>query len=279
MKFSIITTTYNCISVFDHTAEGVFKQTHNDWEWLIADDCSSDGTLKRLEELAASDNRIKLFKSSKNWGGPAKGRNLGLQHAVGDIFEFLDADDIWMPEKLALQQELLVQNPDVDIVHSDAYVVQGQTWINRSAIRPSLSKMIIKALFGKSSILIFNLVNINTAVIRANNHIRFVEEKKFIGLEDWLFWIQAHQLGFKFLKMPSATIYYRKSSASLYASNPSIRLKNIPDLLDFACLKYGASRKMTVVSKSFNYLRTYMKQAEAIVFKAIMKTLKSIKVF
>ncbi len=69
MKFSIITTTYNCVNVFDHTAESVFKQTHEDWEWLIADDCSTDGTLNRLEELAASDSRIKLFKSSRNWGG------------------------------------------------------------------------------------------------------------------------------------------------------------------------------------------------------------------
>ncbi len=172
---------------------------------------------------------------------------------------------------MALQHEILELNPDVDIVHSDAYLVLGQTRINRSAIRPTLSKVVIKCLFGERSMLFFNHVNINTAVIRTKSEMRFVEEKKFIGLEDWLFWILARQLGYKFLKMPSATIYYRQSSTSLYASNPSIRMKNIPDLLDFASANYGSDRKMTMVSKVVNYIRIYLNQAKAAAVKAIMK--------
>jgi teichuronic acid biosynthesis glycosyltransferase TuaG len=80
----------------------VIAQTFRDWELLVVDDCSPDGTLAAAQEAAAGDARVIPFQSPAN-GGPAAARNRGLERACGRYIAFLDCDDWWLPEKLERQ--------------------------------------------------------------------------------------------------------------------------------------------------------------------------------
>jgi len=99
---SIITPAWNAAAFIAETVGSVQAQTIADWEMLIADDCSTDATIAVVERLAAADPRIRLIRRSTN-GGPGLTRQSALDHAVGRFVAFLDADDLWLPNKLARQ--------------------------------------------------------------------------------------------------------------------------------------------------------------------------------
>lgn len=101
-KVSIITPSWNCEKYVSETIRSVQAQTYKNWEMLITDDCSTDESVKIIEEFAAKDSRIKLLHLKKN-GGAAKARNNSLKHAEGRFVAYLDADDIWKPDKLEKQ--------------------------------------------------------------------------------------------------------------------------------------------------------------------------------
>lgn len=82
--------------------ESVRAQSWPHWELLIVDDRSSDGSLELARRHAAEDARIFVLALERH-GGPARARNLGIAHARGRWIAFLDADDLWMPDKLERQ--------------------------------------------------------------------------------------------------------------------------------------------------------------------------------
>src|SRR5258706_15644915 len=99
---SIVTPAFRAEAYIADTIQSVVRQTWTNWELLIVDDCSPDGTCALVESLAAVDSRIKLIRQEKN-GGPAAARNKGLELARGRWIAFLDSDDMWLPEKLERQ--------------------------------------------------------------------------------------------------------------------------------------------------------------------------------
>jgi len=99
---SIITPTYNCGKFIQRTIESVQKQTYQNWEMLIVDDCSTDQTKEVVEKLAAEDPRISYVCLEQN-SGAAVARTKAMELAKGSYMAFLDSDDIWKPEKLERQ--------------------------------------------------------------------------------------------------------------------------------------------------------------------------------
>lgn len=106
---SIITPSYNCKQVFKATFESVLSQTYQDLEWVIVDDCSTDGSFEYIKELAKDDKRIVVLQTPKN-GGSAVARNIGLKHATGRYITFLDSDDLLDPNYLECQLEFIKDN-------------------------------------------------------------------------------------------------------------------------------------------------------------------------
>lgn len=110
-------TLVSCIvPVFDgerylrETLDSIFAQSHRPIEVIVADDGSTDGTV----EVVRGDDRPIVYTHQPN-AGPAAARNLGLRAARGDLVAFLDADDLWHPEKLALQTAHLGARPELDL--------------------------------------------------------------------------------------------------------------------------------------------------------------------
>lgn len=102
-KISIVVPVYCAKRFLRETVASVQAQTYQDWELLLVDDCSADGSYELSLELAQKDARIKPIQQTQNMGA-AKARNRGLEEAQGRYLCFLDADDIW--ERSKLEKEL-----------------------------------------------------------------------------------------------------------------------------------------------------------------------------
>ena len=111
---SVIIPAYNAEKTILATLESVQKQTLLDIELIVIDDGSTDRTVDLANTL--QDSRLKVF-SYQN-GGVSVARNRGIQHAIGDFISFIDADDLWMPDKLQLQLEALQRNSEAGVAYS-----------------------------------------------------------------------------------------------------------------------------------------------------------------
>lgn len=104
---SIVMPMYNTAEYVGASIRAVLAQTYTNWELLIVDDCSTDGSLEAA--AAFSDDRIRLLQNPHN-SGAAVSRNLALREARGRWIAFLDSDDLWMPEKLEKQIRFMETN-------------------------------------------------------------------------------------------------------------------------------------------------------------------------
>ena len=110
---SVIIPTYNCDRYIVRAIESVLMQNDCSFEILVIDDGSTDSTEK---VLAPYRDRIRYIKQKNQ--GVAAARNNGIAQAKADLIAFLDADDYFCPGKLAKQSEILIQRPDLGMVHS-----------------------------------------------------------------------------------------------------------------------------------------------------------------
>jgi teichuronic acid biosynthesis glycosyltransferase TuaG len=99
---SVIMPVFNAREWLPRAIATVQAQTYSNWELIIADDASTDGSRELIEEMASTDARIRMISLGRNVGA-ASARNAGLGVARGALIGFLDADDYWHPRKLALQ--------------------------------------------------------------------------------------------------------------------------------------------------------------------------------
>lgn len=104
---SIIMPNYNSRKYLEATVESVVAQTYGNWELIIVDDCSTDGSLDLLTRF--NDERIRIFKNETN-SGAACSRNRAIDEAKGEWIAFLDSDDLWERDKLSHHISFMVNN-------------------------------------------------------------------------------------------------------------------------------------------------------------------------
>jgi glycosyltransferase involved in cell wall biosynthesis len=120
-RVSVIVPAHDSAAWIDETLASVAAQTYGDWELIVADDASSDDTAERASRHPAG---ARVVGSERNLG-PAGARNLALEHALGELVAFLDADDLWLPGYLESQvarfdAEAARPGPPVGLVACDA---------------------------------------------------------------------------------------------------------------------------------------------------------------
>lgn len=118
---SIITPVYNAARWLPQTLASVQAQSFTNWEHILVDDGSSDGSIALIEAAARSDSRIHLMRTPRN-SGPSLARNLAIQAARGRYIAFLDADDLWLPEKLARSVEWMERHGYTFIYHDYRHI-------------------------------------------------------------------------------------------------------------------------------------------------------------
>ena len=108
-KVSVIMPCYNCEKYVEESILSVLRQTHLNLELLICDDGSTDRSLEIIENYLSKDSRIKVFSNVYSKGAPGA-RNTCLDHVSGDFVSFLDADDLWMEDKLERHLNFMLEN-------------------------------------------------------------------------------------------------------------------------------------------------------------------------
>ena len=114
---SIVIPAYNAEKNILETLSSVQNQTFSDWEAIVSDDGSTDRTIEIVKGM--NDPRIQVFAYPN--AGVAVARNRGLIKATGDYIAFLDADDLWTPDKLELQLKALQDHPEAGVAYSWNY--------------------------------------------------------------------------------------------------------------------------------------------------------------
>ncbi len=113
-SISVIVPAYNAERTILETVNSVLQQTFTDFELIVIDDGSTDQSAQLLQAIA--DPRLKVFSYPN--GGASVARNRGMEHATGEYFSFLDADDLWTSDKLQLQLDALQAHAEAGVAYS-----------------------------------------------------------------------------------------------------------------------------------------------------------------
>ena len=114
MNISVIIPVFNGEATIKETINSILNQTFQDIEIIIINDGSTDATLETIKEI--SNSRIKIFSYPN--AGLSASRNRGISQAKGEYISFIDADDLWTPDKLELQWQALQDNPQAAVAYS-----------------------------------------------------------------------------------------------------------------------------------------------------------------
>ena len=110
-KVSVVMATYNRADIVPRAIESILNQTFKDFEFIIVNDGSTDGTQTVLETYVQKDTRVKIVVQKNE--GPARARNHGVQHAKGKYIAFMDDDDLSLPARLGEQYKLLEEQTGI----------------------------------------------------------------------------------------------------------------------------------------------------------------------
>ncbi|MBT0956541.1 glycosyltransferase [Alphaproteobacteria bacterium KMM 3653] len=146
---SIIVPAFNVEKTLAQTLEALQAQTYAAFEIIIVDDGSTDGTLQ-IAEGFAKDSRIRIVQQANR--GLAGARNTGIHAARGDVIGFCDADDIWVPKKLARHVAHLEANPKVGVSFSGSALTDDDGVLTGQAQRPQLRNIAAANIFKRNPV-------------------------------------------------------------------------------------------------------------------------------
>jgi glycosyltransferase involved in cell wall biosynthesis len=116
-QISVVMPVHNALPHLDAAVRSILDQTHANFEFVIFDDASTDGSAKRLREWAARDSRIRLLEGQENLG-PVGSSSLVVERAKAPLIARMDADDVCDPDRLRQQVQVLGDHPDAGVVAS-----------------------------------------------------------------------------------------------------------------------------------------------------------------
>jgi glycosyltransferase involved in cell wall biosynthesis len=238
-KVAVIIPTYNRAADLRRALRSVLGQTLSDFECIVVDNHSTDDTDAAVAEFA--DPRVRLLKIHNN-GSVAASRNLGLQQADSDLVAFLDSDDWWMPEKLALSVRAL--DAGADLVYHDLYLVGGE---NDRRWRRSPTRVLHAPVF-EDLLSEGNGINLSSVVVRRRLLLEaggFSEDSAIIAAEDFDAWLRVARRSDGFTRIPRTLGFYLVAPGSL--SSPARTLSVLDEIERRYFAELAAIRERRVV--------------------------------
>ena len=204
---SVIIPTYNRVQPLKRAIQSVLDQTFTDFEIIVIDDASADGTDKFM--LSLKDQRIKYFRHVSNKGGSAA-RNTGIRSSTGEYIAFLDSDDTWLPEKLQLQvQHFESLSTDIGAVYTGLVKLSQKNTVMGN-MTPTVSGNIQSAIYAENCV-----GPLSTVMVRRDCLDRAgLFDESLPSCQDWDLFIRISGVC-KFSFIPNALVRY-------YISNDSI---------------------------------------------------------
>lgn len=195
---SIIVPCFNCEEFVLEAFQSVFRQTHPNWEIIaVVDPNSNSATWQKVEGVLSGRHSTKIIPADKP--GAAAARNTGLEQARGDYLCFLDADDVWLPNKLTTQLAALKEQ-------DASLCATGFRRMDRSGQKLGRIHKMPRAI-DYNRLLKQNCICISSVMLdrRRISEIRF----RNIGCEDFAYWLDILKAGHTCLGMPQTLVHYR----------------------------------------------------------------------
>jgi glycosyltransferase involved in cell wall biosynthesis len=225
-RVSVVIPTFNRAADLQRALNSVLAQSYNDWEILVVDNNSTDGT----DVIVASfnDRRISIHKVNNN-GVIAVSRNKGIRGAKGEFIAFLDSDDWWVPEKLEKSVNYLEQGND--LVYHDLWIVENEekrkfrkTVGVRNLLPPVFDDLIMHG-----SPIANSSVVVRTELLREIKGLS--EEISLIAAEDYDCWLRIALLSDRFACIPEVLgFYWQGTTNSSNADRKSVNLVKLQEL-------------------------------------------------
>lgn len=201
-KVTVAVSTYNREKYINDCINSVLEQSYQDFELIIIDDGSTDNTRDVVQKY--NDPRIKYYY--QNNSGQNSARNAGINYASADYVALMDSDDVWHPEKLEKQVEILEENPDIGLVYCGTELIDknGKSCGRKPLVTHSghiLDKLLMTnflyngscPLFRKSCIERVGLFDCSiTRMTDWEFYLRFAIHYKFFGIDEYLLKYRIH---------------------------------------------------------------------------------------
>lgn len=191
MLVSVIIPAYNREGTIKEAVESILRQTYQELEVIVVDDCSKDNTVNVVKNI--DDSRVRVIECEKN-GGACVARNIGIDNAKGEIIAFQDSDDMWHADKLE-KSLACMEKENADFVFS---ALCREETIKGKKVQETIPVFNLNTVEDKlSRILCQNYVSTQTIVARAHifDKVRF--DREFPRFQDWDLAIQVIREGFK----------------------------------------------------------------------------------
>lgn len=216
-RISLLTAVRDGLPHLEEAVASIRSQTLRDWEWVIVDDGSRDGTAAWLDDWARRERRIRVLHR------PARGfvasLNEGLAHCRSALVARMDADDIALPERLAAQAAYLEAHPDIAAADTRVALLGGErndgmrayvAWVNAHPTPESIAA----DLFVESP-LVHPAVCFQAEVVRAAGGYRDGDFP-----EDYDLWLRLYASGFRFGKLEPTLLLWRDDPRRLSRTDP-----------------------------------------------------------
>ncbi|MDY7020839.1 MAG: glycosyltransferase [Cyanobacteriota bacterium] len=203
---SVIIPAYNAENTIEETIQSVLNQTFKDFEIIVINDGSQDKTLEKLASI--QDNRIQVYSYQNS--GQSISRNRGFQQSKGEFIAFLDADDLWTPDKLEAQLTAIKENSNAAIAYSWTNYIDENSNIIRKGSQLNITGNVYP------NLLIANfLENGSNPLIQRKALMEVGEfDKDLTPAEDWDLYLRL-AARYPFIVVPKAQILYRVYSNSM----------------------------------------------------------------
>jgi glycosyltransferase involved in cell wall biosynthesis len=209
--FSIVIPAYNAASTIGAAIESVLAQTRGDFELIVVDDGSTDGTARSVEQY--SSDRIRLIRQAN--AGQASARNTALKAARGEYVSLLDSDDLWLPTYLEEMAKALEAEPTAAVAYPDAWVFDQEiAKIARATAKevwnppyiPREPDSFFRALLRYGNF-VFVGATMRRSVVSEVGPFRGGVD----GAEDYELWLRISARGYRFVPFGSPLAIYRRS--------------------------------------------------------------------
>ena len=246
---SVIIPTYQRCNKLKVAIESVLSQTYDNYEILIIDDGSKDGT----EEMVKSFKDKRIFYSWQNNSGcPANPRNKGIKAAKGDWIAFLDSDDWWVPDKL--KNCMHYNSHKVDLIYHDLEIISKEKKLfKRKNIKTrQLKKPILTDLLLSGNIISNSSVIVRKSLLVSVGYLD--ERKELTAAEDYHTWLKISKLTDKFNYIPQRLGYYFEHSQNLSKKNNSIPSRNaVSEFRQFLDIKENLNLEANIKYRAANF--------------------------
>ncbi|MBR6422303.1 glycosyltransferase [bacterium] len=203
-KITILMAAYNAERTIRSAIESVSAQTCADWELIVVNDCSKDGTQAIVSEFAAKDLRIKLINNETNLGVSLT-RKKALDTATGAWIAVLDSDDMWAPNKLE-KQLAFAKKTGADLVFTASAFMDNDgnpiDWVQHAPETVSYCELLKQ-----------NIISNSSALVKRDLYEKFyaIGDKMH---EDFAMWLNIIKAGYKACGLDEPLLIYRLAKSS-----------------------------------------------------------------